>query len=195
MSKLVGVLGVGLLVLVVLLYWKLTRKSEVSTATIPAVAADAAPLEKSEPPPRARKDAGTPQRDAADGVAAGSGDGSNGPKELLTPRTPAYNHKLDVHIPDLYRAEMAKRCDYKKTTDADVAFNYSLKIEGGRVTISNLKVLENEADEQTLRCFRNVIETATFDVPEMPDFAEDDVDLYIGLRSLRKYKSRAEFDD
>ncbi len=162
------------------LLWKLSAKSETPTVAVPTF--DAAPevvAAKPTPIPRRRS------KPIDAGVVAPT-------SEQLDPQSEEFSHRLDVGIPDKFRASLA-RCDRSNfDPDAKISLSYTLHIEGGRVSASNVQVEKSDLGDSALEsCMVQAVENATWDAPDLPNTREEQ-DLFIRIRSLDKYLSAEE---
>ena len=112
--------------------------------------------------------------------------------EILDEDSKEFQYRVEVDIPDKLRAAGASACDLDLTSDNKVHFSYRLQVVSGQVSVADVKLTKSEVNDVTEQCLRNAIETATWKVDDMADFEEEN-DLFIRLRTMRKYKTRAEF--
>jgi hypothetical protein len=167
---LVGALG-GLL-------WKLSATSETPEVIIPTF--DAAPATTA-PAVVANRRKPRQQSDAAP-VATAEG--------VLDPLGEEFSTRLDVGIPDKFRASLAS-CDRKDfDPDAKITLTYTLNISNGQVSARNVQVDKSDLDDRELEtCMVQAVQEARWEAKDLPDFSEER-DLFIRIRSLDKYLSK-----
>lgn len=195
MSRWLVVLGVGVLALLAVLWWKMSDEPEE-----PRVEASM----PTQTPPTADSEPARPVADAGSGPvwvdpnAKRSNPDSDGDEEpeLIDPKTETFNHRVDVVVGDKLRARAAFKCNEAgMTPNAAIKLNYKLRIVNGRITVSDVRVIKSEVTPEYERCFINSVEAATFRMEDMPDFEEGDQELFTRVRTMKKYRSRAEFDE
>jgi hypothetical protein len=174
---LVGVMGI--------LIWQLDSdgppKIEVPTydggPTVAPVASDARPLK-----PRVLRGDAKKGEDAA--VAK------------YDPQSVEFSREVDVSIPNNFRAKLA-RCERKGVDpDAQITISYTLHIDQGVVSASNVRVAKSDLGDATLeQCMVTAVDQARWVASDMPDFMEEDTDLIIRMRSLNKYLSEDEQEE
>lgn len=199
MSRWLVVLGAVVLALLAFLWWKMSERP--AEPEVEAATRTTAPVEPAEPATtRARPDSG-PGPVWVDPTAASTaptgddGTGDNAAKELVDPKSEKFNHRLDVVVGNRLRAPAAFKCDESgMDPDAKIKLNYKIRIVNGRITVSDVRVMESDVTPEYERCFVEQVEAATFRMDDMPDFEEGDQELITRVRSMKKYRSRAEFD-
>tara|TARA_R110002096_G_scaffold171490_4_gene344481 strand:- start:105537 stop:106115 length:579 start_codon:yes stop_codon:yes gene_type:complete len=170
---LVGALG-GLL-------WKLSAPSDEPEVIVPTFDAAGA---TSEPSIVAKRRTTTgPQSDAAPAALA---------EGVLDPQGEEFSARLDVGIPDRFRASLAS-CNRKDfDPDAKISLTYTLNIADGQVSASNVQVDKSDlGDPELERCMVQAVQEARWEARDLPDFSEEQ-DLFIRIRSLDKYLSKDE---
>ena len=172
---LIGALGAVL--------WTLSAKSaepEVHIPTFDAAAGAVAPTVVAK-----RRSVG-PAASAIDAAPATNSD------DVLDLQSEEFSARLDVGIPDRFRASLA-RCNRKDfDPDAKITLSYKLHIESGVVSASNVVVETSDLDDRELEtCMVQAVQAARWDAKDLPDFAEEQ-DLFIRIRSLDKYLSKDE---
>ncbi len=170
---LVGALG-GLL-------WKLSSSSETPEVVIPTF--DAAP--KVTAPTVVAKRRSPPQQfDAAPSVTTREG--------VLDATSEEFSARIDVGIPDRFRASLASCNREDFDPDAKISLTYTLHIENGEVFASNVQVDKSDLGDRELeRCMVQAVQEARWEAKDLPDFREEQ-DLFIRIRSLDKYLSKDE---
>lgn len=169
---LVGALG-GLL-------WKLSAPSDEPEVNVPTFDAAAATAQESIVAKR-RTSAAGPQSDAAPAVLA---------EGVLDPQGEEFSARLDVGIPDRFRASLAN-CNRKDfDPDAKISLTYTLTIADGQVSASNVQVDKSDLGDRELEtCMVQAVQSARWEAKDLPDFSEEQ-DLFIRIRSLDKYLSK-----
>jgi hypothetical protein len=130
-----------------------------------------------------------PDRDSA------GRDGGSGEVALLDPESEAFHRRVDVVVGDRLRESAAFDCDESALDpDAEIKLNYRLRIVNGRITVSDVRVMHSDVSKAYEECYIRKVSAATFRMEDMPDFEEGDQELFTRVRSMKKYRSRAEFD-
>ncbi len=160
------------------LLWNLSSKRDAPTVEVAVF--DAAPSEMPEPIVVKRR-----THAPSDAAAAPS-------NEVLDPQSEEFSHRLDVGIPDRFRASLA-RCDRRDfDPDAKLTLSYTLHIEGGEVSASNVQIEKSDLDDSELEtCMVRAVQDARWQAKDLPDTKEEQ-DLFIRIRSLDKYLSADE---
>ena len=128
------------------------------------------------------------------------GDAEKGEKDAAVakydPQSVEFSREVDVSIPNNFRAKLA-RCERTGVDpDAQITINYTLHIDQGVVSASNVKVAKSDLGDATLeQCMVNAVDQARWVASDMPDFMEEDTDLIIRMRSLNKYLSAEEQEE
>ena len=187
-NRTIALLVVAVLALVALLFWKMSAnpadpKVNVDRQTDASVKGVTTTTTPTKGPPVATKAA--PKADSGGDLEG----------ELIDPKSDLFNHRIDVTVGDKLRATAAFECDESgMPPNSEIHLNYKVRIAHGRVTVSDIKVLKSEVTPDYQRCFIDAVQKTSFQMDDMPDFEEGDQDLYTKVRSLKKYRSRAEFD-
>ena len=190
MSRWLVVLGVGVLVLLAVLWWKMSGDpAEVRVEAASSSPSSAGPEVR--PPTDASAEKAPVWVDPSRESTAGANDSSE-KVELIDPKSETFNHRIDVAIGNQLRARAAFDCDESgMDPNAALKLGYRLRIVNGRVTVSDVRVLESEVTPEYERCFVERVEAASFRMEDMPDFEEGDQELFTRVRSMKKYRTRA----
>lgn len=113
------------------------------------------------------------------------------PVKMIDPKSEKFSDRIDVGIPFRLRSELAW-C-YKGGLDPDltVKIRYRLHIKKGQVTTTDVEAISSEVDRKLRNCFLEKVRNASWELRDMPDFTEEN-ELFVRLRTLKKYKDRAE---
>lgn len=114
--------------------------------------------------------------------------------ELLVPGTDAFGDRLDVVIPNKFR-DFASDC-YEGGLHDDLKLKliFQLNIKNKEVFATDIKVLKSELPKELEQCMIAAVRDSRWRADDLPDWSEEH-ELFIRLRSLKKYKSRREFDE
>ncbi len=163
-----------------------TLRASVADESTAETAAAPAPVGKGTKPVQPKANDAPAERKAHD-----EGDGVS----TFEVNSPEFTHKVDVVIGDKFRAIGAFACDETGLDpDGVVRVKYTVRIEKGKVSATNIKATGERGAVNLARCIEDSMQSAQFSLPRMPDFSED-TDLFIRVKTLKKYRSRAEFDD
>ncbi len=114
--------------------------------------------------------------------------------ELLVPGSEPFNDRLDVVIPNKFR-DFASDC-YEGGLHDDLKLKliFQLNIKDKEVFATDIKILKSELPKELEQCMITAVRDARWQAEDLPDWSEEH-ELFIRLRSLKKYKSRREFDE
>lgn len=114
--------------------------------------------------------------------------------ELLVPGSNDFGDRLDVVIPNKFR-DMASDC-YEGGLDPDLKLKllFQLHIKDHEVFATDIKILKSELPKELEQCMISAVRESRWRADDLPDWSEEH-ELFIRLRSLKKYKSRREFDE
>ena len=110
--------------------------------------------------------------------------------EILVPGTSEFGHRMDVVVPENFREALAP-C-YKGGLDGNLklTLTYQLHIVSGKIYATDVKVAENEINDRALvQCMVTAVQQLSWTAEDVPDWSEEQ-DLYVRLRTLKKYESR-----
>jgi len=179
MTKWIIAVGV-VLALVGILLWQLFGDGP-SAPTIATRRIDAGgkSLDDADVRPRSAK----PSDQPADGGGAAS------EPELISVHSEEYHHRLDTGFPDKFRARAAGCYTGGGDGDRKLKLGYKLRSQSGMVSATDIRVIESNIGDAALeRCLIQAVQDEQFHAEDMPDF-EEEGDLFIRLRALKKYKS------
>lgn len=194
MSRWVVILGIAVLALLGVLFWKLSDKPSKPEVDV-AGRNDAPHTGDKDPPVTTREDA-APEVvwRHPDNRASGDRDGG-APVALLDPESEAFHRRIDVVVADHLRESAAFDCDESGIDpNAVIKLNYKVRIVNGRTTISDVRIMKSEVPKAYEECYIRHVSAHSFQMDDMPDFEEGDQELFTRVRSMKKYRSRAEFD-
>lgn len=119
-------------------------------------------------------------------------DAGPAPVAMLDPQSEEFSDRVDVGIQDGFRSRLA-RCERDGLDpDAKIIITYTLHIEDGIVSASNVAVLKSDLNSAALeQCMVAAVQQSRWEASDMPDFKEDQ-ELFIRLRSLSKYLPQEE---
>lgn len=114
--------------------------------------------------------------------------------ELLVPGSDDFGDRLDVVIPNKFR-DVASDC-YEGGLDPDLKLKllFQLHIKDHEVFATDIKILKSEVPKELEECMISAVRESRWRADDLPDWSEEH-ELFIRLRSLKKYKSRREFDE
>lgn len=114
--------------------------------------------------------------------------------ELLVPGSEPFNDRLDIVIPNKFR-DFASDC-YEGGLHDDLKLKliFQLNIKDKEVFATDIKILKSELPKELEQCMITAVRDARWSAEDLPDWSEEH-ELFIRLRSLKKYKSRREFDE
>ena len=108
---------------------------------------------------------------------------------LLVPGTAAFNYKVDITINDGFRARVASCYEGGLDGNLSMMLGYTLRIVDGDVVATDVRVLRSELNNASLeQCFVDRLREARWSERDMPNFEEQESELFIRLRALRKYR-------
>lgn len=182
MTKWVIAMG-GLIILMGMLVWQLSP-SEPPKVEIPVF--DANPTVAVSASDAASYKPRQVRADAAPGTST---------EAQLDSQSEEFSHRLDVSIPDGFRASLS-RCNRKGfDPDAKITIAYRLHIEKGVVSASRVRVEKSDLGDAALeQCMVNSVQQARWQASDLPDFAEDQ-QIFIRIRSLNKYLDKREQEE
>lgn len=195
MSRWLVVLGVVVLALIGVLFWQLADKPSEPDGNV--AAGNQNPDTGAKDPPPTTPDARESEVGYIRPVSPQSSDKrDSGPEEdLIDPESETFNKMLDVVVGNNLRAAAAFECDESGIEpNAKIKLNYRVRIANGRVSITDVRVIESEVPKAYEECYVRNVSAATFRLERMPDYEEGDQELITRVRSMKKYRSRAEFD-
>lgn len=113
--------------------------------------------------------------------------------ELLVPGGDKFNHRLDVAIPDQFRAAAAHCYDpneLKLDPNLTLKISLQLRVVQGEVSATDVSIAKSELNNQELeQCFVSAVKQGRWYHEDLPDWNEEQ-ELFIRLRALKKYESR-----
>jgi hypothetical protein len=176
------VLGaIALVALAVLLMRQLRPSGAVAAPSKPVIEYAKAVL----PPPPAFPEAGTPTPDEVDERAPAPGE----PVQKLDPKSQEFFLTFDEMIAPRLTREAADCYKGGLHRDLKIKFGFTSHIRDGRVTIRDVKVLENNLGNAELsRCMlEKVTNFASWKNDAFPDYQQED-EVLIRIRALKKYQ-------
>lgn len=178
------VAGAALLALIGVLLWQLAASPSQPAARVAVF--DASPAPAVEPPPDAGRRA-VKRAPAIDDAAPAER------PELVDVTSEVGFRRIGQDIPDRFRAELVSCVDpARHDPNAKLKVGYKMQIVGGWVYASNVRLIESEIDDPAvIRCILRAVESTRFEMDDMPDF-EEESELFIRVRSLKKYRSQEE---
>lgn len=178
MTKWIIAVGVVLALLGVLLWQVMNPSKAARPSKRPGDAGVVASRSDADVRPRNR-----PADAAVEDVDDSTGEGP----VLLSENSPQFIDQVDTIIPNQFRAK-ASKCYTGPLDDRKLKLAYRLRIINGRVSATNIRVKNSTiADPALERCLIAAVREASFTRETMPDFEEDE-ELFIRLRTLKKYK-------
>lgn len=113
--------------------------------------------------------------------------------KFLVPGGDKFNYRLDVAIPDQFRAAGAHCYDpnkHKLDPNLTLKISLQLRVVEGEVSATDVSVAKSELNNQELeQCFVSAVKQARWYHEDLPDWNEEQ-ELFIRLRALKKYESR-----